>query len=58
MDIGDDGSNEWQDQGTLLGIRDVSNTNILNSINSQIPGTGVGTVTIPITLSSTAPGLV
>lgn len=58
MDIGDDGSNEWQEQGTLLGIRDVSNTNILNSINSQIPGTGVGTVTIPITLSSTAPGLV
>ena len=32
--------------------------NILNAINSQIPGTGVGTITIPITLSSTAPGLV
>ena len=58
MDIGDDGTDEWVSTGTLLGIRDVSSNNLLNSINSLIPGTGTGTVTIPITLSSTAPGLV
>ena len=58
MDIGDDGTDEWSHTGTLLGVVDASNANLLNSINNEIPGTGVGTITIPISLSSTAPGLV
>ena len=58
IDIGGDGSDEWTYQNTLLGTTTATGGNILSAINNEIPGTGTGSVTIPISISSTAPGMV
>ena len=58
FDIGGDGSNEWVNTGTYLGTETISNMAIENAINSFIPGTGTGTVVIPVNISSADAGIV
>lgn len=58
IDIGSDGSNEWTSQGMLFGTTSVTGTNLVKALNDEIPGTGLGTVSIPINVSSQSAGIV
>ena len=41
IDIGNDGSDEWTYQNTLLGTTTATGGNLLSAINNEIPGTEV-----------------
>lgn len=63
LDIGDDGTNEWSYTGTLIGTTSASSgsaggSTLDDAINNEIPGTGSGTVTVPLTVKSSAAGYV
>ena len=61
IDIGGDGSREWQHQEVLLGSVTASSTNangqmMDDAFNSIVPQSGSGTIVVPIKLSSDAAG--
>ena len=58
IDIGGDGLNEWTSQGMLLGTTSRSGSKFVDALNDEIPGTGSGTVSIPVHVSSQSAGIV
>jgi hypothetical protein len=57
LDIGGDGTKDWSEQGLFLGKVTVSDSDIVNALNSLIPNTGAGTIDIPIELVSNTAGI-
>ena len=64
LDIGGDGNGntipgccEWSKTGLFLGEETVSDSNLVNALNSLIPDTGSGTTDIPIELVSNTAGI-
>ena len=63
IDIGGDNSNEWTHQGSLIGVVTASSStssgNMLDdALNDAVPGTGSGTVLVPIKVRSASSGIV
>jgi hypothetical protein len=58
LDIGSDNSPEWTYTGTLIGTTSASGTDLVNAINNKIPGTGNGSIIVPLSVESTASGYV
>lgn len=57
LDIGGDGTKEWSLANTFLGKVTVSDSDLVNALNSLIPNTGAGTIDIPIELVSNTAGI-
>ena len=58
IDIGGDGSIEWESQGILFGPTTQGGITFVNEFNNLIPDTGAGTATIPVHLTSKSEGIV
>ena len=58
IDIGGDGSNEWQSQGILFGSTTQSGISFVTAFNKLIPNTRNGNVTIPIHVTAQSAGIV
>lgn len=58
IDIGGDGTPEWESQGVLFGSTTQAGLKFVTKFNSLIPDTGSGTVSIPIHVTSQSAGVV
>ena len=58
IDIGGDGSDEWESQGILFGTTTQGGINFVNEFNKLIPDTGAGTAIIPVHVTSESAGIV
>ena len=58
IDVGGDGSPEWESQGVLLGTTTRGGTAFVKEFNDLIPDTGAGSVTVPIHVSAQSAGIV
>ncbi len=57
LDIGGDGTKDWSKTGLFLGEETVSDSDLVNALNSFIPDTGSGFIDIPIELVSNTAGI-
>jgi len=58
IDIGGDGSKEWQSQGILFGTTTQGGISFVTEFNKLIPDTGAGTAIIPVHVTSESAGIV
>jgi len=58
LDIGSDGSNEWQSQGVLLGLTTRGGIAIVKAFNDLIPDTGSGIINVSVDISAQSSGIV
>ena len=58
IDIGGDGSDEWESQGILFGTTTQGGINFVTEFNKLIPDTGAGTAIIPVHVTSESAGIV
>ena len=58
IDVGGDGTDEWESQGVLLGTTTQGGVKFVNEFNDLIPDTGSGNVVIPVYVTAESAGVV